>query len=411
MRTDCRAETDPTAAPSPPASPGCSAGHPAPAHLPLRHPEIESFGGQPLHVTLQCPDAADLADQTVAGAVVAFGHRVMQQLPRTRNVRPPDAPRAAATTYRATDRRPSPPTAPKAAAPAEVNRAAAASARKFEGAHRRHRTVAADRGDHPALAHDGDTHLGVDTAHGPAQIAFQPVRRNEPQRPRRTGEKQKEEEIVSSSRRGIKPTGRAATIRRRSSSAPRRRRLRSAAPDGSYRPRSFLSLVTAASNRSAGTGGSVAKPSAASSRTMRSHAAGASPSFTASRAAIAMPTATASPWIISREHFSTAWPNVWPRLSFRRSPCSRSSRLTTAALSRTECTTTLSMASGSAQAVASPTRSISPKSGSSPMIPALTASASPARISRREASRRATCRRRRTAAGRKRPPCSCTRPD
>ena len=117
---------------------------------------------------------------------------------------------------------------------------------------------------------------------------------------------------------------------------------------------------------------------------MRSHAAGASsPSFTASRAAIAMPTATASPWIISREHFSTAWPNVWPRLSFRRSPCSRSSRLTTAALSRTECTTTLSMASGSAHRPSSPTRSISPKSGSSPMIPALTASASPARISRR----------------------------
>ena len=49
----------------------------------------------------------------------------------------------------------------------------------------------------------------------------------------------KEEKIVSSDHNRIKPTGRAATIRRRSSSAPRRHRLRSAAPDGSYRPRSF----------------------------------------------------------------------------------------------------------------------------------------------------------------------------
>ena len=133
-----------------------------PAHLPLRHPEIESFGGQPLHVTLQRPDAADLADQTVAGAVVAFGHRVTQQFPeretsarrmRLAQRRPRIGPQIVARHFQLRRKR-----QPQRVQPRRYGQ----RQRKFEGAHRRHRTVAADRGDHPALAHDGDTHLGGD---------------------------------------------------------------------------------------------------------------------------------------------------------------------------------------------------------------------------------------------------------
>ena len=77
------------------------------------------------------------------------------------------------------------------------------------------------------LAHDGDTHLGVDTAHGPAQIAFHPVRRNEPQRPRRTGEKQKKKK---SFHRAVARDQTDRTSRDNSSKVivrTRRRRLRS----------------------------------------------------------------------------------------------------------------------------------------------------------------------------------------
>src|SRR5213082_3215585 len=52
-----------------------------------------------------------------------------------------------------------------------------------------------------------------------------------------------------------------------------------------------------------------------------------------------MPTATPSPWNRRSEKpvaASSAWPNVWPRLSSARSPVSRSSRETTPALARQE---------------------------------------------------------------------------
>ena len=53
------------------------------------------------------------------------------------------------------------------------------------------------------------------------------------------------------------------------------------------------------------------------------------------RQAVARPAATEWPWGIPAAA-STPWPTLWPRLSFRRSPDSRSSRSTIPALSSTE---------------------------------------------------------------------------
>ncbi len=56
------------------------------------------------------------------------------------------------------------------------------------------------------------------------------------------------------------------------------------------------------------------------------------------RCASAMPMATPSPWTRRVPSYcvaaSSAWPNVWPRLSSARSPVSNSSRATTSALAR-----------------------------------------------------------------------------
>ena len=63
------------------------------------------------------------------------------------------------------------------------------------------------------------------------------------------------------------------------------------------------------------------------------------PSWAENSAASTMPTATPSPWNSRSENpvaASSAWPKVWPRLSSARSPVSRSSRATIAALARQE---------------------------------------------------------------------------
>jgi hypothetical protein len=60
-----------------------------------------------------------------------------------------------------------------------------------------------------------------------------------------------------------------------------------------------------------------------------------------------MPMATPSPWNRRSEKpvaASSAWPKVWPRLSSARSPVSRSSRATIAALARQEVATACSRA-------------------------------------------------------------------
>src|SRR5579883_2571810 len=84
----------------------------------------------------------------------------------------------------------------------------------------------------------------------------------------------------------------------------------------------------------------VGSPASARCRSIRTASAGGiMPSDAENSAASTMPIATPSPWNSRSEKpvtASSAWPNVWPRLSSARSPVSRSSRATMAALARQE---------------------------------------------------------------------------
>ena len=133
---------------------------------PLRRLKVEAADGQRIQITLQRPDTADLPNQAVAGAIIALRHCVTQQLshrkPSSRRMlvaqrRPCIRPQIVGRHFQRHRKR-----QPQRIEPCQHGQ----RQRKFERAHRRHRPIAVQRDDYSALAHHGDPHLGLDTAHG-----------------------------------------------------------------------------------------------------------------------------------------------------------------------------------------------------------------------------------------------------
>ena len=131
-------------------------------------------------------------------------------------------------------------------------------------------------------------------------------------------------------RRGRTPSGTAASTEARPSASSRTKRIAPAT--------TFLSRPISAIQRSKPSAGAPAgSPARAMSVARRSTSAESiRPRRRDTSAATTMPAATASPcshcpYPIA---FSIAWPNVWPKLSSARSPCSRSSAPTISALIR-----------------------------------------------------------------------------